>query len=157
MSQSSRMWSLLPLGLLGLAILAPALIASGHWGLGFILHNTFALVCHQQPERSFWIFGTPVAVCARCLGIYLGAAIGLLLRTPRPPSMRLLIAAAVINLLDVVTEFAGLHGNWSGPRFALGLMLGAAGAMMVALAMDRTNSPDSACRLKAAEGHSQAA
>ena len=51
--------------------------------LGLSLHHGFALVCHQQPERSFVLFGGNVAVCARCLGIYLGAAVGLLFRVPR--------------------------------------------------------------------------
>ena len=45
--------------------------------IGFALQRGFALVCHQQAERSFVLFGGSVAVCARCLGIYLGAAVGI--------------------------------------------------------------------------------
>ncbi len=36
-----------------------------------------SLVCHQKPERSFHAWGAQMPVCARCTGIYLGAAIGL--------------------------------------------------------------------------------
>lgn len=36
-----------------------------------------SLVCHQKPERSFVLFGARLPVCARCTGIYLGAALGL--------------------------------------------------------------------------------
>src|ERR1700759_4044801 len=85
--------------------------------LALALHRGFALICHQRPERSFWIFGTPLAVCARCLGIYAGAAAGLLLRPSRSLAMRLLIAAAAVNMLDAAAEFAGLHGNWMFVRF----------------------------------------
>jgi len=113
-------------------IAAPYFLTHSLPALGFALRQGFALVCHQRPERSFWIFGAPVAVCARCLGIYLGAAIGLLLRTSRKIAMRLLIAAAAINALDAATEVAGLHGNWMFVRFALGFALGAAGAVMIA-------------------------
>ena len=35
-----------------------------------------ALICHQRPERSFHVWGVQWPVCARCLGLYAGAAIG---------------------------------------------------------------------------------
>ena len=124
-------WALIPIALLSIALAVPYLLTHSFVTLAFVLRHGFALVCHQRPERSFWIFGAPVAVCARCLGIYLGAAIGLLMRTSRSIAMRLLIVAAVINALDGMTELAGLHGNWMAVRFALGLALGAAGALLI--------------------------
>jgi uncharacterized membrane protein len=33
------------------------------------------VVCHQRPQRSFHLAGAPLPVCARCTGIYGGAAI----------------------------------------------------------------------------------
>jgi len=33
-----------------------------------------AVICHQRPDRSFTWAGQPWPVCARCAGIYLGAA-----------------------------------------------------------------------------------
>jgi uncharacterized membrane protein len=43
-------------------------------------------ICHQRPERSFFVFGRQVAVCARCSGLYLGAGltapVGLALAVP---------------------------------------------------------------------------
>ncbi len=119
-----------------MAVLAiPYFLTHGFLPIGLALQRGFALVCHQRPERSFWIFGAPVAVCARCLGIYLGAAIGLLLRMSRRMALRLLIGAAALNLLDVATEFAGLHGNWLGTRFVLGLALGAAAGLLISTAI----------------------
>jgi uncharacterized membrane protein len=35
-----------------------------------------ALICHQLAERSFHLHGAQLPVCARCFGLYLGAAAG---------------------------------------------------------------------------------
>jgi uncharacterized membrane protein len=34
-----------------------------------------SLICHQRPERSYWMWSAQLPVCARCVGIYLGAAV----------------------------------------------------------------------------------
>ncbi len=41
-------------------------------------HLTFLYIysCHQQPDRSFWIFNYPIAICARCYGVYMATMIG---------------------------------------------------------------------------------
>jgi uncharacterized membrane protein len=131
-------WSLVPLTLATAVVAAPYLLTHGFPAVGFALYRGFAIVCHQRPERSFWIFGAEVAVCSRCLGIYLGAAMGLLFRTSRQIGLRLLIAAAALNLLDAMTELAGLHGNWLVMRFGLGLLLGAAAALMISSSVTRS-------------------
>jgi uncharacterized membrane protein len=33
-----------------------------------------SVICHQRPERSFAVSSVPLPVCARCTGIYAGAA-----------------------------------------------------------------------------------
>jgi uncharacterized membrane protein len=128
-------WAMVPLALAMTAFAVPYFLTHGFLPVAFPLHRGFALVCHQRPERSFWIFGAPVAVCARCLGIYLGAAIGLLLQTSRRLTLQLLTIAAALNLLDVATEFAGLHGNWLVVRFALGLALGSTIGLLISSAI----------------------
>jgi uncharacterized membrane protein len=128
-------WTLVPLVLVAGVFAVPYFLTHGFLIIAFALHHGFALICHQRPERSFWIFGAPVAVCARCLGIYLGAAIGLLLRTSRQVAVSILISAAAMNVLDVATELVGLHGNWLAVRFALGLALGAAGGLLISSAV----------------------
>src|SRR5688572_17408563 len=35
-------------------------------------------VCHQRAERSFHLDGVRMPVCARCTGLYLGGALGVL-------------------------------------------------------------------------------
>lgn len=124
-------WAFGPAALACAAMIAPWLWTHGYRALPFALQHAFSLVCHQRPERCFWIFGAPVAVCARCLGIYLGAVVGLLLQTSRRIAFQLLIAAAALNILDWLTEAVGLHGNWMTVRFVLGLALGVAGGLLV--------------------------
>lgn len=132
-------YAVVPATLAALACAAPWLFAHSP-ELGLALQRGFALVCHQQPERSFFLFGGSLAVCARCLGIYLGAAAGLLRRVPRQYACRLLITAAILNLVDGSGELAGLLGNWMFVRFMLGLALGAAAAMFVAASVGHLES-----------------
>lgn len=122
--------TLIPLALAGGAITVPWLFAHSP-AFALALQRGFALVCHQHSDRSFFLFGGSVAVCARCLGIYLGTAIGLLMRVPRKLAMQFLIAAVAVNVADRLSEFAGLHGNWMLARFVLGIALGTAAAMIV--------------------------
>ena len=122
---------------LGLVAIATPFFLHSLPMLGVTVQRGFALVCHQQPERSFFLFGVSVAVCARCLGIYLGAAVGLLVRVLRRLAMQLLIVAVSVNVLDWLAEFAGLHGNWMLMRFLLGIALGTATAMVVVASLER--------------------
>jgi len=134
-------WALVPAALVITVLAVPYLIARGWLVVAIPLQHGFALVCHQRPERSFWIFGAPVAVCARCLGIYCGAALCCLLRISRQVAFRLLLVAAAINALDAATELAGLHGNWLRVRFVLGVGLGAAAAAMIAASVRESQPP----------------
>ena len=134
-------WSFVPLLLVVAAAAAPYCLSRGYLAGWFSLQRGFALVCHQDPERSFWIFGAPLAICARCLGIYFGAAIGLLLQASRRIALQFLVIAAALNLLDWLAELLDLHGNWMLMRFVLGFALGAAGALLISSAIDRRGKP----------------
>jgi uncharacterized membrane protein len=116
--------------------------------IAFALQHGFALVCHQQPERSFYLFGGSVAVCARCLGIYFGATIGLGINTSRKLAMRLLLAAVAVSLVEHLAELTRLHGNWMFVRFGLGLALGASAAMLVIARVDEVKIPTKQRRLE---------
>ena len=41
-----------------------------------VLYATGSLICHQLPDRSFHLQGVQLPVCARCFGVYGGAAVG---------------------------------------------------------------------------------
>jgi len=54
----------------------PAPVSSGVGRvLAFVVYRIGSVICHQRPERSFQLFAVPMPVCARCTGIYVGAAL----------------------------------------------------------------------------------
>jgi uncharacterized membrane protein len=57
----ARHWLLIAntlLGLyIGLAVLAPVLMAIGFTGLGRAIHGFFSFQCHQLPQRSYYLLG----------------------------------------------------------------------------------------------------
>ena len=138
-----RWYAIVPATLAFVAVAVPVLMARVP-EIGFALQRGFALVCHQRPERSFILFGGSVAVCARCLGIYIGAAVGLLIVVARQVAWRLLLAAVSINAIDWLAELSGLHGNWIAARFLLGLTVGATAAMLVIASIDKIKIPTQA-------------
>ena len=100
-----------------------------------------SFVCHQIPERSFHISGIQFPVCARCTGLYLGAALGMVALFALPAAqaamMRaraLLIASAIPTLLTLATAWLGLWDPSNMVRAVLALPLGlAVGAVVTAV------------------------
>ncbi len=95
-------------------------------------------ICHQRAERSFFIHGRQMAVCARCTGLYAGAAAAvpfvLLLGAAALPSRRarwILAVAALPTLITWTFEFAGLAAFSNLSRFIAALPLGFAAAFLV--------------------------
>ncbi|MER3429355.1 MAG: hypothetical protein C4334_14940 [Pyrinomonas sp.] len=121
-----------------LIIGAPWLARRGNTLLAESLRHAFSVVCHQRPERSFYLWGYPLAVCARCTGIYLGAFCGALiypllrsLRDRTSPARRWLILSAVPLALDWGLGFSHVLENSSFSRCATGLLFGFALAFYV--------------------------
>ncbi len=108
---------------------------------GGLLYAVGSLICHQQPDRSFYLAGAQLPVCARCEGLYLGAALGVLAwsaysrsRTrawPRAHALALLTVAAVPTIATVASALIGVGDPPNGWRFALALPLGLAGGLVV--------------------------
>lgn len=74
-------WLLLANILLGIQALlpaaAPALMASGRSNLGQILYAVYSPLCHQLPERSFFLFGSQVTYTLQELERWLGSEVPL--------------------------------------------------------------------------------
>jgi uncharacterized membrane protein len=104
------------------APLAAPLLAATHPLAALLIRNFFSRLCHQDPSRSFVLDGSPVAVCVRCLGIYWGVAVGMMLRMKR--ARGLLAVAMLLNVLDVASSGLHLRGNLPLTRFLLGMLLG---------------------------------
>ncbi len=125
--------------LAGIALAGP-LLSQHHALAALAITGFFSFICHQDPARSFWIAAAPMAVCARCLGIYAGAAVGAWVRIPHARALRFLAVALAVNVLDVLVEAAGLLGNWPAARFGLGAGLGAAIALLLVSAAPANES-----------------
>lgn len=96
-------------------IVAPPVFA--HLGLSpAMLYEFFHRVCHQLDERSLHTAGHPLAVCARCTGIYVGflaGAIALVLRlTVARNTPRWLL---VVGLLPIVVNVVVGPGDTDAP------------------------------------------
>jgi uncharacterized membrane protein len=132
--------ALIALTLLWLALIAaaPYLAHGRHPLAAFTLYRSFAAVCHQMPERSFFAFGFPLAVCARCAGIYAGFLAGLcaypfarrLGETSFPPRRRLIVAA-LPALIDFAGGLSGFFVNTHASRSLTGAVVGLAAAFYV--------------------------
>lgn len=112
---------------------APLLEARGQGTASWMLYRLFAPLCHQLPERSFYVAGYPLAVCARCAGIYVGYTVTLLLyplvrslRRTDAPARVWLFAAAAPTAIDFLVNFTGLWHNTHSSRALTGAILGAA-------------------------------
>ena len=120
------------LGVMAMIVGAPLAVAAGHGHLAATIYQTFSHLCHQLPERSFFIRGHPFAVCARCTGIYAGFAFAAVLyplarslRQTEAPERKWLFIAAAPLAIDFAIEFSGVWHNTHSSRLSTGALLGA--------------------------------
>ena len=111
------------------------------------IYAAAALVCHQNPERSFHWRGSQFPICGRCLGIYVAAAIALSWSSARQKGrfstrrgVTWLGIAAGLNLTTLVIEWLGGPAS-NGIRATAGAFLGATAALSIA-ALVRADESD---------------
>jgi uncharacterized membrane protein len=135
------MWLIIAAGslaVMSLIIGAPFALEAGHPFWGLMIYRAFSYVCHQIPERSFFVEGHPFAVCARCTGLYAGFTIATiayplvrsLKQTSAPPRKWLFMAAAPLAV-DFTLGFLGIWNNTHFSRFATGALLGSVAVFYV--------------------------
>jgi uncharacterized membrane protein len=124
--------------LVSLIMIAPLAAAGGHNGLAFAIYRAFGTLCHQLPERSYFIDGHKFAVCSRCTGIYAGFAFTLLvyplvrsLKNTATPPRGLLILAALPLAIDFGLTFFGFWENTHTSRMLTGALLGSVAVFYV--------------------------
>jgi len=94
-------------------------------------------ICHQKPERSFFLSGLQMAVCARCTGLYVGAALAMPIALGFAAPMKttrarwIVVLAALPTAITWSLEFAGLTGFSNMARFITALPLGFAAAWLI--------------------------
>ena len=125
-----------------LALAPPILHAFEHHTSAVITRAALSPVCHQIASRSFAFGGRPMAVCARCAGVYLGFLAGCLfvtmaLRpTAPPPGRNVLMLAGAPCALEWVIEKAGFWSGNMNVRAATGVIFGFVVAFYVIPAVD---------------------
>jgi uncharacterized membrane protein len=126
------------LALLVLTPLAPSSIAT-------LVYAAGAVICHQLPERSFHLVGFQLPVCARCLGIYGGAAaaatvhvLGVVVagsgrwRVLSPvAARRVFLLSALPTLVTLALEWAGVWPGTNVVRAMAGAAVGVGGGLVV--------------------------
>lgn len=111
-----------------------ALLAVGVYTIG-------SVVCHQAAERSFHLDGIRIPVCARCAGLYLGVAAGMLawwrMKHGRAAPALLASPLGVLTLMAIPTALtwaAAMLGVWDAgnlTRAVAALPLGMSGGAIV--------------------------
>src|SRR5262245_18580360 len=102
-----------------------------------------AVVCHQRPARSFALWSRQLPVCARCTGIYAGAALAARRasailtewRTAFRSARTVLIVAALPTFVTLVYEWS-VAVPPNAVRAIAGVPLGAAVALIILAALD---------------------
>ncbi|MEW6328864.1 MAG: DUF2085 domain-containing protein [Candidatus Micrarchaeota archaeon] len=107
----------------GLVLLAPYLMSAGNRDAAGALYAFFSPTCHQIPERSLFVFGYKMAVCARCAGIYFAMLVGLFVYpifkrvddAETPNFWYLLLAVVPIGIdggTQILADYAPLLAGW---------------------------------------------
>ncbi|MFH1722700.1 MAG: DUF2085 domain-containing protein [Candidatus Altiarchaeota archaeon] len=103
----------------------------GHETLADLNYFIFKDICHQLPDRSIFLMGHQLGVCARDTGLYVGFLISSLLYPlhrrlgpiPTPPKW-ILFAAIVPLALDGTIQLVTSYESTNSKRLATGLLTG---------------------------------
>jgi uncharacterized membrane protein len=123
-------------GVLTIALSTP-LLAPGWRAL--VMH-VFAPVCHQLPERSPHLEGVQLALCDRCVGIYVGCVLGVAAinggrrfwRRIRSLDQYVLLGSLAPLAIDWIGPLLGLWTNVPLSRAVTGLLFGGVAASFAA-------------------------
>jgi len=119
--------------------------------LALAVYAIGSVICHQRPERSFYLWSHQMPVCARCTGIYVGAALAAIVlalrrggpaRPPRADPSTLVLSLSKDELRA---------GTWVGP-YARTILALAALPTIATLAYEWTTGVTPSNWIRAASG-----
>ncbi len=119
-------------------LVAAPLLEPGYPFAARLLRAAYAPLCHQMPERSLDLEGAPLAVCARCAGLYAGGFLGPLAgllggaRLERVPRAAF-VAAVLPTAIDAVLPWLGLPQLGNLARFGVAIPAGVACGGLLAI------------------------
>jgi uncharacterized membrane protein len=140
-SQAIKVWvitGLVVLTWLLLIVVSPVLAANGQSGISSPIYSFFSYICHQMPERSFFLEGHSFAVCSRCFGVYFGLLAGILaypfwrgIDAIEPLPRKWLLLSIVPMGIDWSLTVFGIWENTHATRLITGTILGVACATYI--------------------------
>ncbi len=92
--------------------LPPILLARWKLTEAGLIYLFYSRICHQDPGSSYFLWGYKLAVCGRCVGIYLALFIGGLVGTivnVKPLSPRKFVWFQLPLVLDVVANLLEIY------------------------------------------------
>lgn len=133
-AQSKMRMVALALGATSLALFlgsfsVPLLLAAGERSFSGAVFSLYGLICHQMPERSYFIAGEQVAVCQRYLAIFaggMGGSLWLARGSAEGIGLRAYLVASLPLALDGATQLVGWRESTAVLRTVTGLLFGAA-------------------------------
>jgi uncharacterized membrane protein len=127
-----------------LLLATPVALSRGRLpALTLAVYQAGSLICHQRPERSFHLSSVQLPVCARCFGLYLSGAVGLVAasRSRRALSgraARTLLAVAALPIASTVAlEWVGVLATTNVQRMVTSLPLGVAAGVVIVRSLAR--------------------
>jgi len=139
--QNRRLYLIILSGAIFLFITALGPGLFGNLSIPFVSwqFDVFHMLCHQDPARSFFINGSQMAVCSRCLGIYGFFLIGwlfmpLVTKFSNIKSryyFRFLLGTIILNLVDVLGNLFQLWTNTNESRLLFGALFGLSSALIL--------------------------
>ena len=121
----------LSLSLLWLFILflGPYLSGNEYNLLQEIYYQAFKIICHQNPERSYFVWEHQMPVCARCFGIYAGILVGAViyplfkkLNSTQIPKFKYLLIFLAPLVFDGIFQTLGLYKSSNHIRLFTGIL-----------------------------------
>lgn len=145
----SLQWAF-PLLIISIAVCCTAILLFPwlvHWGsfhLASGIWYIFSHVCHQEVARCLILWGVSLPVCTRCLAIYLGGFLGVLIA----PFCQIhaawllshsnfLLGPMIVVGIDVGLDIAGIWPNTGLSRAGTGGILGVALGLYTTLGLGR--------------------
>ncbi len=115
------------------AILAPFL-ESRMIAASYYFYVWLRYICHQIPTRCIWIFGSNMALCSRCFGLFLGlllTGIFLGLKGVKRIYWKSAIILILPAVIDGTIQFKGIWISNNYLRFISGFSTGVGSGMVL--------------------------
>jgi uncharacterized membrane protein len=112
--------------------------SSTWYAFALLAYTLGSAVCHQRPERSFHLWSSQLPVCARCTGIYAGAALAGLVAVAgsavlQRASQRIARSALVALAIAAAPALVTLAYEWTTGRMPANWIRGLSGVPLGAM------------------------